>query len=151
MTDAGNGAFFLRHNGFTVIQHNAKDLENLINKNHPQNRVASALEKNILNSHAYEVALVGANEKAESSPEKQRAWANNYFKGKTLSTKLQNKPEDLIYFIDVDPYEPKTEQIDTLRDEILAKQGLPSGVIGIGGGSIMDIAKALSLMLTNEG
>jgi 3-deoxy-alpha-D-manno-octulosonate 8-oxidase len=76
---------------------------------------------------------------------------DNYFKGKPLSTKLQNKPEDLIYYIDVDPHEPKTEQIDTLRDEILAKQGLPSGVIGIGGGSIMDIAKALSLMLTNEG
>jgi 3-deoxy-alpha-D-manno-octulosonate 8-oxidase len=28
---------------------------------------------------------------------------------------------------------------------------LPSGLIGIGGGSIMDIAKALALMLTNEG
>lgn len=76
---------------------------------------------------------------------------DNYFKGKPLSTQLQNKPDDLIYYIDVDPHEPKTEQIDTLRDEILAKQGLPSGVIGIGGGSIMDIAKALSLMLTNEG
>lgn len=76
---------------------------------------------------------------------------DNYFKGKPLSNKLQNKPEDLIYYIDVDPHEPKTEQIDSLRDEILAKQGLPSGVIGIGGGSIMDIAKALSLMLTNEG
>lgn len=76
---------------------------------------------------------------------------DNYFKGKPLSNNLQNKPEDLLYFIDVDPHEPTTEQIDTLRDEILAKKGLPSGVIGIGGGSIMDIAKALSLMLTNEG
>lgn len=76
---------------------------------------------------------------------------DNYFKGKALSNKLQNKAEDLIYFIDVDPHEPTTEQIDTLRDEILAKKGLPSGVIGIGGGSIMDIAKALALMLTNEG
>ncbi len=76
---------------------------------------------------------------------------DNYFKGKTLSNKLQNKAEDLIYYIDVDPHEPTTEQIDLLRDEILAKKGLPSGVIGIGGGSIMDIAKALSLMLTNEG
>src|SRR5690606_2491106 len=44
-----------------------------------------------------------------------------------------------------------TAQIDTLRDEILASRGLPSGVVGIGGGSIMDIAKALSLMFTNEG
>ncbi len=76
---------------------------------------------------------------------------DHYFKGKTLSNRLQNKPEDLIYFIDVDPHEPTTEQIDVLRDEILSKKGLPSGVIGIGGGSIMDIAKALSLMLTNEG
>ena len=76
---------------------------------------------------------------------------DNYFKGKALSKQLQNKSEDLVYFIDVDPYEPTTKQIDTLRDEILAKKGLPSGVIGIGGGSIMDIAKALSLMLTNTG
>src|SRR6478736_7838540 len=76
---------------------------------------------------------------------------DNYFKGKPLSTKLQNKAEDLVYYIDVDPEEPTTKQIDTLRDEILAKKGLPSGVIGIGGGSIMDIAKAVSLMFTNEG
>jgi 3-deoxy-alpha-D-manno-octulosonate 8-oxidase len=76
---------------------------------------------------------------------------DNYFNGKPLSTKLQNKPEDLVYFIDVDPYEPTTELIDTLRDEIISTKGLPSGIIGIGGGSIMDIAKALSLMVTNEG
>lgn len=50
---------------------------------------------------------------------------DNYFKDKPLSTKLQNKPEDLIYFIDVDPAEPTTEQIDNLRDSILAKKGLP--------------------------
>lgn len=76
---------------------------------------------------------------------------DNYFKGKKFSEQLQNKPEDLIYFIDVDPHEPTTEQIDALRDEILNTKGLPSGVIGIGGGSIMDIAKALALMLTNPG
>ncbi len=76
---------------------------------------------------------------------------DNYFKGKALSNSLQNKPEDLVYFIDIDQYEPTTAQIDNLRDEILSKKGLPSGVVGIGGGSIMDIAKALSLMLTNEG
>ncbi|MFY8191309.1 MAG: iron-containing alcohol dehydrogenase, partial [Bacteroidia bacterium] len=76
---------------------------------------------------------------------------DQYFKGKDLENSLQELPEDLIYFIDVDPHEPTTEQIDTLRDEILATKGLPSGVIGIGGGSIMDIAKALSLMLCNEG
>lgn len=76
---------------------------------------------------------------------------DNYFKGKELEGRLQQKPEDLIYFIDVDPHEPTTDQVDNLRDEILSIKGLPSGVIGIGGGSIMDIAKALSLMLTNKG
>jgi 3-deoxy-alpha-D-manno-octulosonate 8-oxidase len=76
---------------------------------------------------------------------------DNYFKAKPLSTRLQNQPEDLIFFIDVDFHEPTTRQIDALRDEILSKKGLPSGIVGIGGGSIMDIAKALSLMLTNEG
>jgi 3-deoxy-alpha-D-manno-octulosonate 8-oxidase len=76
---------------------------------------------------------------------------DNYFKDKALANQLQNQPEDLIYFIDVDTHEPTTEQIDILRDEIISKKGLPSGVVGIGGGSIMDIAKALSLMLTNEG
>jgi 3-deoxy-alpha-D-manno-octulosonate 8-oxidase len=76
---------------------------------------------------------------------------DNYFKGKSLADRVPIHDEDLIYFEDVDPHEPTTEQIDRLRDEILAKKGLPSGVVGIGGGSIMDIAKALSLMLTNEG
>ncbi len=76
---------------------------------------------------------------------------DNYFKEKELSKKLNHLPNDLIYFIDVDPHEPTTQQVDTLRDEILKIKGLPSGVIGIGGGSILDIAKALSLMLTNEG
>lgn len=76
---------------------------------------------------------------------------DNYFKGKALEKRLQNQLEDLVYFIDVDPHEPTTEQVDNLRDDILNKKGLPSGVIGIGGGSIMDIAKAVSLMLTNPG
>ena len=76
---------------------------------------------------------------------------DHYFKAKTLSQNLQNEPEDLVYFIDVDVHEPTTEQVDALRDEILLKKGLPSCVIGIGGGSVMDIAKALSLMLTNAG
>ncbi len=76
---------------------------------------------------------------------------DNYFKGKELETRIPAKPEDMVLFIDVDPHEPTTEQIDALRDGILISKGLPSGIIGIGGGSIMDIAKALALMLTNEG
>lgn len=76
---------------------------------------------------------------------------DHYFKGKDLVHRIPAKPEDMIVFEDVDQHEPTTEQIDNLRDKILAEKGLPSGIVGIGGGSIMDIAKATALMLTNEG
>jgi 3-deoxy-alpha-D-manno-octulosonate 8-oxidase len=76
---------------------------------------------------------------------------DNYFKDSPLAERVPAKPEDLIKFIDVDPYEPTTQQIDTLRDEVLSSKGLPAGIVGIGGGSIMDIAKAVSLMFTNDG
>lgn len=77
---------------------------------------------------------------------------DHYFKGKTEFTdRIPVKDNDVIRFIDVDPKEPTTEQIDELRDTVLTNNGLPSGIIGIGGGSIMDIAKASSLMFTNEG
>lgn len=74
-----------------------------------------------------------------------------YFKGKPLASQIPAKPEDVVMFIDVDTHEPTTEQIDTIRDSILNTKGLPAGIVGIGGGSIMDIAKATSLMFTNEG
>ena len=76
---------------------------------------------------------------------------DNYFKGKPLEKRIPVKAEDVLMFIDVDPEEPTTQQIDKIRDEILKTKGLPAGVVGIGGGSIMDIAKAVSLMFTNEG
>jgi len=76
---------------------------------------------------------------------------DNYFKGKELEQRIPAAAEDVVRFIDVDPNEPTTEQVDELRDEILASKGMPAGVVGIGGGGIMDIAKAVSLMFTNEG
>nr|WP_255571308.1 iron-containing alcohol dehydrogenase family protein [Halomarinibacterium sedimenti] len=48
--------------------------------------------------------------------------------------------------------EPKTEQVDSIVKNIKAEfTYAPSGIIGIGGGSILDLAKAVSLMLTNKG
>jgi len=76
---------------------------------------------------------------------------DNYFKGKDLEKRIPSQKEDIVKFIDVDTYEPTTEQIDSLRDSVKNSKGIPSAVIGIGGGSIMDIAKAVSLMFTNEG
>src|SRR6202012_3665142 len=76
---------------------------------------------------------------------------DNYFKGKALEKRLPLQENDIVRFINVDVEEPTTKQVDELRDGILSTKGLPAGVIGIGGGSIMDIAKAVSLMFTNEG
>jgi len=76
---------------------------------------------------------------------------DEYFKGKDLEKRIPHKLEDLIFFENIDIHEPTTEQVDRIRDIVKEKKGIPSGVIGIGGGSIMDIAKALALMMTNEG
>ncbi|WP_299007781.1 3-deoxy-alpha-D-manno-octulosonate 8-oxidase KdnB [uncultured Shewanella sp.] len=72
-------------------------------------------------------------------------------KGKPLETRIPLKPQDLIIWVNVDD-EPTTEQIDNLTKEVQAfnaKQAV--SVVGLGGGSTIDIAKAVSLMLTNPG
>ena len=76
---------------------------------------------------------------------------DNYFADKELLKRIPSAANDIVKLIDVDPHEPTTDQIDKLRDEVLNSKGIPAGVIAIGGGSIMDIAKAVSLMFTNEG
>jgi len=66
---------------------------------------------------------------------------------------IPSQQDDLVFVIDTSSHEPKTDQVDELRDNILKTKGgvLPALVIGIGGGSTMDISKAVSIMLTNEG
>lgn len=69
-----------------------------------------------------------------------------------IKNRIPAKANDLVVWADVSEHEPTTEQIDTLRDQILAYRAyLPAAIVGIGGGSVMDIAKATSLMVTNEG
>ncbi|GHM98587.1 3-deoxy-alpha-D-manno-octulosonate 8-oxidase [Cytophagales bacterium WSM2-2] len=91
------------------------------------------------------------NEKRNENDKFMLFVVDNYFKGKDLAKKIPSQNGDIVKFIDVDQYEPTTEQIDSLRDEVKGSKGIPSAVVGIGGGSIMDIAKAVSLMFTNEG
>lgn len=48
--------------------------------------------------------------------------------------------------------EPKTKQVDELVSAIKSEFLLiPSGIVGIGGGSMLDLAKAVAIMLTNPG
>jgi 3-deoxy-alpha-D-manno-octulosonate 8-oxidase len=75
---------------------------------------------------------------------------DDFFEGKELGATLPSKKGDLVFFVDVQTHEPTTEQVDQLRDDIL-KVGMPAVMIGIGGGSAMDICKATSLMVCNEG
>lgn len=76
---------------------------------------------------------------------------DDVFKGKALEGRLPMETGDLLLPVNVDD-EPKTSYIDKLVAEVKAYNGrLPDGVIGLGGGATMDIAKAISLMLTNPG
>lgn len=58
---------------------------------------------------------------------------------------------DELILVDVNPHEPSTWQVDGYRDHLKNTYGEVSGIVGIGGGAVMDIAKATSLMMTNEG
>ena len=77
---------------------------------------------------------------------------DDVFKGNVwLTSRIPLAYNDEIVYISADE-EPKTTQIDELVEKIiLSHRDRPSGVIGIGGGTLLDIAKAVSIMLTNEG
>ncbi|MDY6832975.1 MAG: iron-containing alcohol dehydrogenase family protein [Thermodesulfobacteriota bacterium] len=76
---------------------------------------------------------------------------DDVFKGKALSGRVPAKDNDMTIFVNVDD-EPKTGYVDSLAARVKGHaSGLPDGVIGIGGGSTLDLAKAVSLMLTNPG
>lgn len=75
---------------------------------------------------------------------------DHFFEGKPLASRVPLRNQDKIIFIDV-TYEPKTTQVDALAKQLKDEFGKISGVIGIGGGSVMDLAKAVSLMMNNPG
>ncbi len=77
---------------------------------------------------------------------------DDVFKNKTwLTSRIPTSYDDRIIFIS-SKEEPKTSQVDELVEEIILKtKERPSGIIGIGGGTLLDLAKAVSIMITNEG
>ena len=75
---------------------------------------------------------------------------DHFFEGKPLAGRVPVKDRDKIIFIDV-THEPKTSYVDKIAGQLKEEFGQVSGVVGIGGGSVMDMAKAVSLMMTNPG
>ncbi|MCW3090301.1 MAG: iron-containing alcohol dehydrogenase [Ferruginibacter sp.] len=75
---------------------------------------------------------------------------DHFFEGKELQKRIPAKGKDKVIFVDV-TYEPKTSYVDSIAKELKEEFGTVSGVIGIGGGSAMDLAKAVSLMMNNPG
>lgn len=75
---------------------------------------------------------------------------DHFFENSALAGRIPLHPSDKIIYADV-TQEPKTKQVDALANQLKAEFGTVSGVIGIGGGSVMDLAKAVSLMMTNPG
>jgi 3-deoxy-alpha-D-manno-octulosonate 8-oxidase len=70
-----------------------------------------------------------------------------------LYDRLQPADQDLVMEFDASDREPKTGDIDAICAAIVGQKGdtLPRVVVGIGGGGTMDVAKAVSIMLTNPG
>jgi 3-deoxy-alpha-D-manno-octulosonate 8-oxidase len=75
---------------------------------------------------------------------------DQFFEGKPLASRIPLRGNDKIILADVS-VEPKTTYVDRLAHDLKQEFGSVSGIIGIGGGSTMDLAKAVSLMMNNPG
>ena len=75
---------------------------------------------------------------------------DHFFEGKQLPNRIPLRDNDVVLYVDVTT-EPKTIYVDELASRLKQEFGSVSGVVGIGGGSTMDLAKAVSLMMNNPG
>ena len=73
-----------------------------------------------------------------------------FFKKSKLINSIPLHGNDKLIFINT-KFEPTTNLVDYIRDELKKEFGQISGIIGIGGGSVMDMTKAVSLMMNNTG
>lgn len=76
---------------------------------------------------------------------------DDVFEGANLVKRIPLIFNDQIIFISAEE-EPKTEQVDFLVEKLRADfTEMPSGIVGIGGGTLLDLSKAVAIMLTNKG
>lgn len=75
---------------------------------------------------------------------------DHFFENNPLTSRIPLRGGDKILFADI-TYEPKTSYVDLISKQLKEEFGTVSGIVGIGGGSAMDLAKAVSLMMNNPG
>lgn len=75
---------------------------------------------------------------------------DHFFEDKPLLGRIPLRGNDKVFSADV-TYEPKTTYVDSLANMLKEQFGTVSGIVGIGGGSTLDLAKAVSLMMNNPG
>ncbi len=76
---------------------------------------------------------------------------DHYFEqNEAFKNRIPLRDNDELIIADV-THEPKTSYVDTIADHLKDKFGTVSGVVGIGGGSVMDLAKAVAIMMNNPG
>ena len=74
-----------------------------------------------------------------------------FFEDGRLHGRVPALKEDLLILISASE-EPKTPQVDALVAQIQSKcESTPVAIVGIGGGTLLDLAKAVAIMMTNTG
>jgi 3-deoxy-alpha-D-manno-octulosonate 8-oxidase len=76
---------------------------------------------------------------------------DDFFEDKDFVSRIPLMFNDQVIFVSADE-EPKTAQVDALVSRIKEQfDESPSGIIGIGGGTLLDLAKAVAILLNNTG
>lgn len=74
---------------------------------------------------------------------------DHFFSNGSLLPRLPLQEKDRVLYVDTTD-EPTTEQVDGITAQLRA-DAPPQAIVGVGGGSTMDIAKAVSNLLSNGG
>jgi alcohol dehydrogenase class IV len=97
-------------------------------------------------------AFVDARRKAVGGTPHVLFLVDSFFAGnQTIIERFGAQADDIIRFVDA-TNEPTTDGIDAITNEIRGRlRDTPATVVGFGGGTTMDTAKAVSNLLTNGG
>jgi len=79
-------------------------------------------------------------------------YVDHYFQDKALLGELPTHKGDMVVLVDTSS-EPTVEYMDQLADgaKAMLSGGLPCCIVGVGGGAVLDTAKAVGNLLTNPG